>query len=171
MTTGNAPETDAPQTTPDYDLLARQVEALAQGEPHWLPTLCNAAALLWDALDRVNWVGFYLVDARGDLLLGPFQGKIACIRIHPGRGVCGTALAADLPQLVPDVHEFPGHIACDSASNSEVVVPLHAGGRVIGVLDVDSPELARFSPADLAGLGRIAGAIEASTDFRGLPLG
>jgi GAF domain-containing protein len=155
---------------PDYELLARQIKALTAGEPHWLPTLSNAAALLWESLDRINWAGFYLVDAGGDLVLGPFQGKIACIRIKPGRGVCGTALQTGSPQLVPDVHAFPGHIACDSASNSEAVVPLHAAGRVIGVLDVDSPQLERFSPADLAGLESYARAIEEAADFKGLPL-
>ena len=126
----------------DYELLVRQIEALAQADNHWLPVLSNASACLLEAMDNINWAGFYLVDESTrdqktpELRLGPFQGKVACVRIPFGRGVCGTAAAEDKTQLVSDVHAFPGHIACDAASRSEVVVPLHCGGHVVGVLDV-----------------------------------
>ena len=115
----------------DYELLARQIEALAQADNHWLPVLSNASACLFEAMDNINWAGFYLVDEptrdqkTPELRLGPFQGKVACVRIPFGRGVCGTAAAEDKTQLISDVHAFPGHIACDAASRSEVVVPLH----------------------------------------------
>ena len=113
--------------------------------------MANASALLWAALPEINWVGFYkMVD--GQLVLYPFQGKTACVRIQVGKGVCGTAVAEDATQLVPDVHQFPGHIACDCASNSEIVVPIHVGGEIWGVLDIDSPELNRFSEEDREGL-------------------
>ena len=148
----------------DYELVAEQIRALAEEEPLWVPVLANASALVFDEIDDLNWAGFYLMRD-GGLVLGPFQGKVACVRIALGRGVCGTAAATDLTQLVPDVHAFPGHIACDSASASEVVVPLHAGGRVIGVLDVDSPTLGRFSEADAAGFELIAHAIEEVVRF------
>lgn len=121
-------------TAVDYELLAQQIEALAQADNHWLPVLSNASALLFEAMENINWAGFYVVDesTRGqetpELRLGPFQGKVACVRIPFGRGVCGTAAAENKTQLVPDVHAFPGHIACDAASRSEVVVPLHCGG-------------------------------------------
>lgn len=126
----------------DYELLVRQIEALAQTDNHWLPVLSNASACLLEAMDNINWAGFYLVDESArdqktpELRLGPFQGKVACVRIPFGRGVCGTAAAEDKTQLVSDVHAFSGHIACDAASRSEVVVPLHCGGHVVGVLDV-----------------------------------
>ena len=154
---------------PDYELLAKQLRSLAESEPMWLPVLSNASALINEALEMVNWVGFYLVDPRdGSLVLGPFQGKTACIRIAPGRGVCGTALDKDEVQLVPDVHQFPGHIACDSASNSEIVVPVHAAGRkVVAVLDIDSPMYSRFSEQDRAGLLKLVGVIEERADFSG----
>lgn len=135
----------------DYDLLIRQLEALAEEDGWYVPLLANASALLYGALDRLNWAGFYLMRD-GRLVLGPFQGKTACIHIPVGKGVCGTAVARDATQRVPDVHAFPGHIACDSASRSEIVVPIHAGGRVVGVLDIDSPFPDRFSEADQAGL-------------------
>ena len=151
----------------DYPLLCEQLRALAEGEPHWLPVLSNAAALLWESLEKINWAGFYLLEG-GSLLLGPFQGKVACVRIAVGRGVCGTAVAEDATQLVPDVHAFPGHIACDSASRSEIVVPLHSGGRVVGVLDIDSPTEGRFTEADRAGLEAFARTLETVTDWRGL---
>ena len=171
----------------DYGLLAKQIVSLAEVDAHWLPVLSNAAALLWDALDDINWAGFYLVDPATvtgaeldavagaapsahdqrtpELRLGPFQGKVACVRIPFGRGVCGTAAATKTSQLVEDVHQFPGHIACDSASNSEVVVPIFKDGQVVGVLDIDSPNVARFTQEDLAGLEQVVKALESCTNF------
>ena len=193
----------------DYDLLAKQIVSLAEVDAHWLPVLSNAAALLWDALDDINWVGFYLVDpvtvtgvglgvepdagsgvelgagseldatpgaepdvassahepCTPELRLGPFQGKVACVRIPFGRGVCGTAAATKTSQLVEDVHQFPGHIACDSASNSEVVVPIFKDGQVVGVLDIDSPSVARFTQEDLTGLEQVVKALESCANF------
>ena len=138
--------------TTDYDLLLAQAESLIKGVPHRTANLANLSALLWETLPEINWAGFYLMED-GLLVLGPFQGKPACIEIRVRSGVCGTAVAEDATQLVFDVHQFPGHIACDSASNSEIVVPLHDGaGSVIGVLDIDSPVTGRFSEADRAGL-------------------
>ena len=134
-----------------YPLLAEQAAALLEGETDTVANMANLAALLWQALPDVNWAGFYR-RAGEELVLGPFQGRPACIEIPLGRGVCGTAAAEDRTQLVPDVHRFPGHIACDSASNSELVVPIHADGRVVGVLDLDSPRLGRFTEEDRAGL-------------------
>lgn len=135
----------------DYTGLNRQLTALIHGVPHRLANLCNAAALLYHTLDEINWAGFYLLE-NGTLVLGPFQGKPACIEIPTGHGVCGTAVAEDRTQLVYDVHQFPGHIACDCASNSEIVVPIHADGQIIGVLDIDSPRVGRFAEEDRAGL-------------------
>ena len=199
----------------DYGLLAKQIVSLAEVDAHWLPVLSNAAALLWDALDDINWVGFYLVDpvtvtgveldaapgveldagsgvepdaAPGaeldagsgvepdaapsahephtpELRLGPFQGKVACVRIPFGRGVCGTAAETKTSQLVEDVHQFPGHIACDSASNSEVVVPIVKDNQVVGVLDIDSPSVARFTQEDLTGLEQVVKALESCANF------
>ena len=187
----------------DYGLLAKQIVSLAEVDAHWLPVLSNAAALLWDALDDINWAGFYLVDPvtvsgaepstepsaapgaepdaalgaepdvapsdheprTSELRLGPFQGKVACVHIPFGRGVCGTAAATKTSQLVEDVHQFPGHIACDSASNSEVVVPIFKDGQVVGVLDIDSPNVARFTQEDLAGLEQVVKALENCTNF------
>ena len=183
----------------DYGLLAKQTVSLAEVDAHWLPVLSNAAALLWDALDDVNWVGFYLVDSvtvsgaepdvapdaeldagsgvepdaapsaheprTPELRLGPFQGKVACVRIPFGKGVCGTAAETKTSQLVEDVHQFPGHIACDSASNSEVVVPIFKDGQVVGVLDIDSPSAARFTQEDLAGLEQVVKALESCANF------
>ena len=189
----------------DYGLLAKQIVSLAEVDAHWLPVLSNAAALLWDALDDINWAGFYLVDpatvsgAESDtslepdagsgvgpdagsgvepgaapsdhepctpeLRLGPFQGKVACVRIPFGRGVCGTAAATKTSQLVEDVHQFPGHIACDSASNSEVVVPIVKDNQVVGVLDIDSPSVARFTQKDLTGLEQVVKALESCVNF------
>ena len=144
-------------TMTDYDLLLRQAEALCTG--HFTADLANVSALLFASLKDVNWAGFYLLE--GDtLVLGPFQGNVACVEIARGKGVCGAAAAADRTLSVPDVHRFPGHIACDSASRSEIVVPLHKGGRVIGVLDIDSPVLSRFSEADQAGLEQLAALVE-----------
>lgn len=152
-------------TKNDYELLAAQIESLAEADANWLPVLANASALIMDTLEGLNWAGFYLVDQKTkdtapELRLGPFQGKVACVRIPFGKGVCGAAAQQDAPQLVPDVHAFPGHIACDSASRSEIVIPLHASGKVIGVLDIDSPYLARFSEIDLAGLSSVVRALE-----------
>ena len=195
----------------DYGLLAKQIVSLAEVDTHWLPMLSNAAALLWDALDDINWAGFYLVDpvtvtraepdagsgvepgaAPGaepdagsgvepstapsaalsahepctpELRLGPFQGKVACVRIPFGRGVCGTAAETKTSQLVEDVHQFPGHIACDSASNSEVVVPIVKDNQVVGVLDIDSPSVARFTQEDLTGLELVVKALESCANF------
>lgn len=189
----------------DYGLLAKQIVSLAEVDAHWLPVLSNAAALLWDALDDINWAGFYLVDPvtvtraelgaapraelgagsgvepdadlesgaapsdhesrTPELRLGPFQGKVACVRIPFGRGVCGTAAATKTSQLVEDVHQFPGHIACDSASNSEVVVPIFKDGQVVGVLDIDSPSVARFTQEDLAGLEQVVKVLESCANF------
>lgn len=191
----------------DYGLLAKQIVSLAEVDAHWLPVLSNASALLWDALDDINWAGFYLVDpvtvtraelgagsgvepdaAPGaeldagsgvesgaapsayelrtpELRLGPFQGKVACVRIPFGRGVCGTAAETKTSQLVEDVHQFPGHIACDSASNSEVVVPIVKDNQVVGVLDIDSPSVARFTQEDLAGLEQVVKALESCVNF------
>lgn len=191
----------------DYGLLAKQIVSLAEVDAHWLPVLSNAAALLWDALDDINWAGFYLVDpvtvsgaepdadpgaesgagpgvepgagsdlesgaapsahepCAPELRLGPFQGKVACVRIPFGRGVCGTAAETKTSQLVEDVHQFPGHIACDSVSNSEVVVPIFKDGQVVGVLDIDSPSVARFTQEDLTGLEQVVKALESCANF------
>ena len=144
----------------DYSTLNQQLSALIHGVPHRTANLANAAALLYHTLDDLSWAGFYLLE--GDVLvLGPFQGKPACIEIAPGRGVCGAAAAQDKTQLVPDVHQFPGHIACDSASSSELVVPIHAGGQVVGVLDLDSPHTGRFTGEDRAGLEAFVHILEA----------
>jgi GAF domain-containing protein len=136
-----------------YAELAASLRALLEGERDLIANAANTAALLFWSLPDLNWAGFYLVEpARGDLLLGPFQGKPACVRIEIGRGVCGTAAARRETVVVPDVHAFPGHIACDSASNSEIVVPVIRDGRLLGVLDLDSPLHARFDGADARGL-------------------
>ena len=135
----------------DYELLCAQLRGLTDGIPYETANLANASALLWQELQDINWAGFYKMED-GALVLGPFQGKPACIRIEIGKGVCGTAVAQNATQRVADVHAFPGHIACDGASNSEIVIPIHAGGKIWGVLDIDSPIFDRFSPADQAGL-------------------
>lgn len=135
----------------DYKLLNEQLRALTEGIPYRTANLANASALLYETLDRLNWAGFYLMED-GKLVLGPFQGKTACIVIPLGRGVCGTAAAKNETVVVPNVHEFPGHIACDCASNSEIVVPIRKDGEVVGVLDIDSPEFERFSEEDKEGL-------------------
>ncbi len=139
--------------------LTQQLESLVQGVPYRTANLANASALLYTSLDRLNWAGFYLME-QDKLVLGPFQGKPACIEIPVGKGVCGTAVQEDAPQRVPDVHTFPGHIACDSASRSELVIPIHQGGQVIGVLDLDSPETERFSAEDQAMLERFVRVLE-----------
>ncbi len=142
-----------------YDTVAAQLAALTDGIPYEVANLANASALLWQEMDGINWVGFYkMID--GALVLGPFQGKPACIRIPVGRGVCGTAVAEDKIQLVYDVHQFPGHIACDSASNSEIVLPIHVNGQIWGVLDIDSPHIGRFTEADREGLAKVVEVLE-----------
>ena len=135
----------------DYKLLCAQLKALTGDVENPISNLSNASALLWQELSDINWAGFYKMEG-GILVLYPFQGKTACTRIAVGKGVCGTAVAEDKTQLVPDVHRFPGHIACDCASNSEIVVPIHVGGGIWGVLDIDSPSLNRFDEADQKGL-------------------
>ena len=142
-----------------YQLLNQSVAALTGAEENILANLCNAAALMGQMLPQINWAGFYLMDG-GTLLLGPFWGKPACIRIQPGRGVCGTAAATDTVQRIADVHEFPGHIACDAASASEIVIPIHADGRVVAVLDIDSPVRDRFDEDDEAGLRELSAILE-----------
>jgi len=142
-----------------YDLLGKQLDALLEGETNVMANLANASALLNQFLNRVNWVGFYLMDGKDELVLGPFQGLPACVRIPLGKGVCGTAALERKTQLVEDVHAFPGHIACDAASRSEVVIPIILEDRVFGVLDIDSPELARFSEEDAQGLEKFVGVL------------
>ena len=147
-----------------YRDLHAAMDAVTAGEPDAVANMANAAALLWQYLPDLNWAGFYRLVA-GELVLGPFQGKVACIRIALGAGVCGTAAATRATQLVADVHAFPGHIACDAASRSELVVPIMAheigGGRLIGVLDLDSPVPARFDAADAAGCEALAALLAA----------
>ena len=142
-----------------YDLVKLQVMGLTEDVPHFIANMSNISALLNDALEDINWVGFYFMK-NGKLVLGPFQGKPACIEIEVGRGVCGTAVKENQVQLVKDVHEFPGHIACDSASNSEIVIPMHIQGEICGVLDIDSPSVGRFTEADAKGLTQIIEMIE-----------
>lgn len=138
-----------------YRDLLSALDALTAGEPDPIANMANASALIWQYLPDLNWAGFYrLLD--DELVLGPFQGKVACIRIAMGKGVCGTAAATRETQLVADVHAFPGHIACDTASRSELVVPIVRDGRVLGVLDLDSPEVARFDAEDAAGCEALA---------------
>ena len=146
-------------TKTNYAMTARQLAALIEGVPHEVANLANASALLWQEMPDINWVGFYKME-KGMLVLGPFQGKPACIEIPVGRGVCGTAVAEDAVQLVYDVHQFPGHIACDSASNSEIVIPLHVRGEIWGVLDIDSPHIGRFTEADKEGIEQFSRILE-----------
>lgn len=158
-------QSDYPTTKPElYTLLQQQLRALVEGERHSIPNLANTAALLAGALLKINWVGFYLMTD-GYLLLGPFQGKPACLRIALGSGVCGTAAALDETQRIADVHCFPGHIACDFASNSEIVIPIHADGKVIGVLDIDSPFPNRFDEEDQQGLQELVRILEAACSW------
>lgn len=147
-----------------YELLCKQLTALVEGEKEPIPNLANASALLWMALKDINWAGFYLMK-NGELLLGPFQGKPACIHIPMGRGVCGEAAAQDCTLCVEDVHQFPGHIACDSASNSEIVVPIRSGDKIIGVLDIDSPITSRFDDTDQAGLEEFVRILESACSW------
>jgi len=148
-----------------YQELAPQARALLQGETDLIANAANLSALLYHSLADLNWAGFYFL--KGDqLVLGPFQGQPACGRIEMGKGVCGMAAARGETVIVPNVHEFPGHIACDSASNSEIVVPVIKEGRLIGVLDLDSPSVSRFDDEDAAGLARIVGVLVKLSDIR-----
>ena len=155
----------------DYQLLCEQLQSLTEDEHCFMPNLANASALLYQSLPDLNWAGFYLTEFPADpaaapvLVLGPFQGKTACIRIPYGRGVCGTAAKNDCVQRIDDVHQFPGHIACDSASNSEIVIPVHSGGRVVGVLDIDSPIFNRFTLEDEKGLLALVKILENNCNF------
>ena len=139
----------------DYEKLCAELKALTDGVPHRIANLANASALIYYSLEDLNWAGFYFMEG-GRLVLGPFQGKPACIEIPVGRGVCGTAVQEGKTQIVPDVHLFPDHIACDSASNSEIVVPLRVDGEIVGVLDIDSPWPGRFTEEDQTGLEAVA---------------
>ena len=147
-----------------YALLKKQLAALLEGETRPLPHLCNAAALVYGALKEINWAGFYLMEKDG-LLLGPFQGKPACIHIPLGKGVCGTAAAENRAVIVGNVHLFPGHIACDSASNSEIVIPIRVNGAVAGVLDIDSPLMSRFDEQDRQGLEELMALLAAGCNW------
>jgi len=150
-----SPDPDQPKSVL-YDDLATAARALMEGERDAVANMANCAALLWQFLPDLNWAGFYR-QVEGELVLGPFIGKPACIRIPSGQGVCGAALATGATQLVPDVHAFPGHIACDADSRSELVVPVMREGRVIAVIDLDSPLPARFDAEDAGGIERLAG--------------
>lgn len=150
--------------TTDYQMLVEQLKALLSQDLYYVPALSNASALLWEGLEDINWAGFYIVR-QDQLVLGPFQGKVACIHIQKGKGVCGTAWEKDEVQLVPNVHKFPGHIACDSASNSEIVIPIHSNGEVIAVLDIDSPAFNRFSLKDCEGLADFASVLEDNVNW------
>ena len=140
----------------DYDLLVQQAKGFCDAEPYFVPLLSNISALIAEEVPTINWAGFYLMrekkDGGEELVLGPFQGKTACIRIQIGKGVCGTAVATGTTQRIEDVHQFPGHIACDAASNSEIVIPLYKNNKIFGVLDIDSPVTGRFRPEDQTGL-------------------
>jgi GAF domain-containing protein len=149
-----------------YRELERQLAGLCNDEHDGIANTANMAALLYHGLPDLNWAGFYFLNG-GELVLGPFQGNVACVRIGMGKGVCGTAAARRQTVIVPDVHEFPGHIACDANSRSEIVVPLVQGDRLLGVLDLDSPRLARFDEEDGAGLETLVATLLRSTDFTG----
>jgi len=148
MYTGNREE--------NYELVKKQLQALLHDEKNQIANLSNASALLNQFLDRINWVGFYLIDPNGELVLGPFQGLPACVRIPIGKGVCGKAALKKETLRVEDVHQFPGHIACDAASRSEIVIPLLKDGELYGVLDIDSPEVNRFDELDQQKLEELA---------------
>ena len=148
----------------DYDLIKAQISALIETDPHYIPVLSNAASILFQSMENASWAGFYLLKD-GRLVVGPFQGKPACIHIELGKGVCGTAAKEGCLIMVPDVHAFPGHIACDSESASELVVPLRKDGRVIGVIDIDSHVKGNFIPRDARGLESVAALICEKTVF------
>ena len=158
-------------TKPDYDLLALQLASLLESETDLVANAAQFSAFIYDTIADLNWAGFYLTtaskkaDAAPELLVGPFQGKVACARIPFGKGVCGTSAAERRTILVKDVHEFPGHIACDSASNSEIVIPLIVNDKVVGVFDIDSPSLARFTQEDQVGLEKLVAIFIAQTGF------
>lgn len=143
----------------DYRVLIAQARALTDGIPYPIANLANVSAAIWQAMEKINWAGFYLME-QGKLVLGPFQGKPACIEIPVGKGVCGTAVQEAKTILVKDVHQFPGHIACDSASNSEIVIPILKNGEIYGVLDIDSPYFARFTEEDQLGLEALVRVLE-----------
>ena len=145
----------------DYNEINAMLASIIEGIPYTMTNLANASALLNEKLDGINWVGFYTIKD-GRLVLGPFQGKVACTIIPMGKGVCGTAAEKDSTQVVPDVHKFAGHIACDSASNSEIVIPMHRSGTVFGVLDIDSPLFSRFDENDRIGLEEFVRILEKS---------
>ena len=159
----------AASSTPDYAMLTRQVVSLLEGERDFIANAAQFSAFIYDTIAELNWAGFYLTrpaknGAGNELLVGPFQGKVACARIPFGRGVCGAAAFEQRTIVVPDVHAFPGHIACDSASNAEIVIPLIKDHLVLGVFDIDSPTLNRFSEIDRAGLEGLIAAFLAATD-------
>ncbi|MCH2455835.1 MAG: GAF domain-containing protein [Idiomarina sp.] len=139
-----------------YSDLLRQSQAITEGEPNLIANLSNISALLYDTVDDINWLGFYLTDSDNELVLGPFQGKVACVRIPFGKGVCGVGAQSQETQCVKNVHEFEGHIACDSASNSEIVAPIVVNGTTVAVLDIDSPSIGRFDNEDAEGFQKIA---------------
>ena len=145
-----------------YQSLVKQTESLIGGESNIIANMANISALLFTSLEDVNWAGFYFMDSPTQLVLGPFQGNPACIRIPVGKGVCGTAAATEKTQLISDVHAFDGHIACDAASNSEIVVPIMKNGKIMAVLDIDSPSIGRFDTDDQAGLEALVKCLEAS---------
>ena len=160
----------APEDTPDYSILARQVSSILEGERDLTANAAQFSAFIYQSISDLNWAGFYLLTPSKDgktqeLLVGPFQGKVACARIALGRGVCGTSASERRTILVPDVHAFPGHIACDSASNSEIVLPVMKNAELFGVFDIDSPSLNRFSDEDQRGLEQLVAAFVAATDF------
>jgi GAF domain-containing protein len=148
----------------DYKMLKEQAKGLMEADNWYVPVMSNLSALIYESLEDLNWAGFYLV-MEDQLVLGPFQGKVACIHIGKGKGVCGTAFEKDQTLLVKNVHDFPGHIACDSASNSEIVVPIHNGGQIVAVLDIDSPLTGRFTEADREGLEALVKEIEQRMTF------
>jgi L-methionine (R)-S-oxide reductase len=156
---------------PDYALLAKQAASILEDERNLTSNAAQFSALIYDTIAELNWAGFYFVrpakkaDGAKELLVGPFQGKVACARIPFGRGVCGTSVAERRTIVVPDVHAFPGHIACDSASNAEIVIPVIKNGEIYGVFDIDSPTLNRFSDEDKVGLEALVAAFIAATDF------
>ena len=154
--------------TTDYTMLCKQLKSLAEIEKNYLPLLANASALLNENLHTINWVGFYLLTSKNKLVLAPFQGKVACVHREIGKGVCGTSVKLDKTLLVENVHEFDGHIACDSASESEIVIPIHDKfGNVKGVLDIDSPIQKRFDENDKIGLEAFVKVLEENIEFEG----
>lgn len=148
----------------DYKLMENQIRELAKSDQAWLPLFANASAMIMDAVPGINWAGFYIRDANG-LYLGPFQGKPACTRLEIGKGVCGTAVEKNIVLCIPNVHEFNGHIACDAATDSEIVIPLRYAGRIVAVLDIDSPIIKRFSITDQEGLKSFVNTLERCADL------